>query len=69
MRERVILATAAALAVVALVAIRNGALDAAAAIVLVVALLLFVRAVFRLLDEAERQDEDSHDAGGPAPPA
>jgi hypothetical protein len=40
MRERTTLATAAALALVALAAIRNGALDAAAAVVLVLSLLL-----------------------------
>jgi hypothetical protein len=59
MRERVILATTAALALVALAAIRNGALDVAAAVVLVVALLLFVRAAFRLVDQIERRDEDT----------
>jgi hypothetical protein len=59
MRERTILATAAALALVALAAIRNGALDAAAAVVLVLSLLLFVRAAFRLVDEIERREEES----------
>jgi hypothetical protein len=59
MRERTILATAAALALVALAAIRNGALDAAAAVVLVLSLLLFVRAAFRLVDEIERREEQS----------
>jgi hypothetical protein len=57
-RESLILAATAACAVVTLVAIRDGALDAAAAIVLVGALLLFVRAAFRLVDEAERRDEE-----------
>jgi heme O synthase-like polyprenyltransferase len=63
MRERVILATTAALALVALAAIRNGALDVAAAVVLVVALLLFVRAAFRLVDQIERRDEDTAGRG------
>jgi heme O synthase-like polyprenyltransferase len=63
MRERVILATTAALALVALAAIRNGALDVAAAVVLVVALLLFVRAAFRLVDQIERRDEDTPGRG------
>ena len=61
MRERMILATAAALALalVALAAIRNGALDAAAGVVLVLSLLLFVRGAFRLVDEIERREEES----------
>jgi hypothetical protein len=59
MRERVILATATALALVALAGIRNGALDAVAAVVLVLSLLLFVRAAFRLVDEIERREEES----------
>jgi hypothetical protein len=59
MRERMILATAAALALVALAAIRNGALDAVAAVVLVLSLLLFARAAFRLVDEIERREEES----------
>jgi hypothetical protein len=63
MRERVILATTAALALVALAAIRNGALDVAAAVVLVVALLLFVRSAFRLVDQVERRDEDTAGRG------
>jgi len=63
MRERVILATAAALALVALAAIRNGALDAAAAVVLVLSLLLLVRAAFRLVDEIERREEEAAGRG------
>jgi hypothetical protein len=43
----------AACAVVALAATRNGAIDAAAGAVLVAALLLFVRAAFRLVDELD----------------
>ena len=63
MRERVILATAAALALIALAAIRNGALDAAAAVVLVLSLLLLVRAAFRLVDEIERREEEAAGRG------
>lgn len=66
MRERLILAIAAAGALLALVAIRDGALDAAAAVVLVGSLLLFVRAAFRLVDEPDPGDEEpptQHRAG------
>ena len=48
-----------------LIAIHNGAFDAAAAVVLVGALLLFVRAAFRLVDDVERRDEER--AARPAP--
>lgn len=58
MHERLILATAAAGALVALLAIRNGALDAAAAVVLVGSLLLFVRAAFRLVDPPDQVDDE-----------
>jgi hypothetical protein len=47
------LVAVAACAVVALAATRNGAIDVAAGSVLVVALLLFVRAAFRLLDDLD----------------
>jgi hypothetical protein len=61
-RERLLLVAVASCAVVALAATRNGAIDAAAGAVLVGALLLFVRAAFRLLDEldptAANTDED-----------
>lgn len=56
--QRLILAITASCALVMLVAIHNGAFDAGAAVVLVAALLLFVRAAFRLVDEVERRDEE-----------
>jgi hypothetical protein len=46
----------------------NGALGAGAAVVLVAALLMFIRSAFRLLDELERRDEDvatRHGRDGP----
>jgi preprotein translocase subunit SecY len=58
MGERIILAAAIALSLVALAAILGGALDAVAAGVLVLALLLFVTAAFRLVDEIERRQEE-----------
>lgn len=58
MRQRLVLATTASCALVMLVAIHNGAFDAGAAAVLVGALLLFVRAAFRLVDDVERRDEE-----------
>jgi hypothetical protein len=57
-RQRLILATTVSCALVMLVAIHNGAFDAGAAVVLVGALLLFVRAAFRLVDDVERRDEE-----------
>ena len=57
-RERLILASTASCALVMLVAIHNGAFDTGAAVVLVGALLLFVRAAFRLVDDVERRDEE-----------
>jgi len=57
-QQRLILATTASCALVMLVAIHNGAFDAGAAVVLVGALLLFVRAAFRLVDDVERRDEE-----------
>lgn len=57
-RERLIFATTASCALVMLVAIHNGAFDTGAAVVLVGALLLFVRAAFRLVDDVERRDEE-----------
>jgi hypothetical protein len=56
--QRLILAATASCALVMLVAIHDGAFDAGAAAVLVAALLLFVRAAFRLVDDVERQNED-----------
>jgi hypothetical protein len=56
-RQRLILATTASCALVMLVAIHNGAFEAGAAVVLVAALLLFVRAAFGLVDEVERDEE------------
>jgi hypothetical protein len=47
-----------------LLAIHNGAFDAGAAAVLVGALVLFVRAAFRLVDDVERREEGT----GRAPP-
>jgi preprotein translocase subunit SecY len=58
MGERIILATAVALSLIALAAIVAGALDAVAAGVLVLALLLFVTAAFRVVDEIERRQEE-----------
>ena len=58
MGERIILAAAIALSLVALAAILGGALDAVAAGVLVLALLLFVTAAFRLVDDIERRQEE-----------
>ena len=71
MRQRLILATTASCALVMLVAIHNGAFDAGAAAVLVAALLLFVRAAFRLVDDVERRDEErtARTRRGPHPPA
>ena len=63
MRQRLILATTASCALVMLVAIHNGAFDAGAAVVLVGALLLFVRAAFRLVDDVERDEERAARAG------
>jgi hypothetical protein len=57
-RQRLILATTASCALVMLLAIHNGAFDVGAAAVLVAALLLFVRAAFRLVDDVERRDEE-----------
>jgi hypothetical protein len=57
-RQRLILATTASCALVMLIAIHNGAFDAGAAVVLVAALLLFVRAAFHLVDDVERRDEE-----------
>ena len=71
MAQRLILATTASCALVMLLAIHNGAFDAGAAVVLVGALLLFVRAAFRLVDDVERRDEERA-AGAerkPRPPA
>lgn len=62
-RQRLILATTASCALVMLVAIHNGAFDAGAAVVLVGALLLFVRAAFRLVDDVERDEERAARAG------
>jgi hypothetical protein len=56
--QRLILAATASCALVMLIAIHDGAFDAGAAAVLVAALLLFVRAAFRLVDDVERQNED-----------
>jgi hypothetical protein len=56
--QRLILAATASCALVMLIAIHDGAFDAGAAVVLVAALLLFVRAAFRLVDDVERQNED-----------
>jgi hypothetical protein len=64
-RQRLILATTASCALVTLVAIHNGAFDVGAAVVLVGALLLFVRAAFRLVDEVERRDEERAARGQP----
>jgi hypothetical protein len=70
-RQRLILATTASCALVMLIAIHNGAFDAGAAVVLVAALLLFVRAAFRLVDDVERRDEERADRTqrGRRPPA
>jgi hypothetical protein len=70
-RQRLILAATASCALVMLVAIHNGAFDAGAAVVLVAALLLFVRAAFRLVDDVERRDEERADRTqrGRRPPA
>jgi hypothetical protein len=57
-RQRLILATTASCALVMLIAIHNGAFDVAAAAVLVAALLLFVRAAFRLVEDVELRDEE-----------
>jgi hypothetical protein len=50
-QQSALLAALAACAAATLVAVRNGPLDVGAVIVLVGALLLFVRAAFRLVDE------------------
>jgi hypothetical protein len=70
-RQRLILATTASCALVMLIAIHNGAFDAGAAVVLVAALLLFVRAAFRLVDDVERRDEEraARTQRGRRPPA
>jgi membrane protein implicated in regulation of membrane protease activity len=66
MRQRIVLAIAGAVALGALAAILGGALDSVAAVVLVLALLLFVHAAFRSMDEAERREESaSRWRGGP----
>jgi hypothetical protein len=49
---------AAGFAVVALVAIARGGIGAGATVGAVAALLLFVRVAFRLVDEAERREEE-----------
>jgi hypothetical protein len=66
-RQRLILATTASCALVMLIAIHKGAFDAGAAVVLVGALLLFVRAAFRLVDELERRDEERDARRRPRP--
>jgi hypothetical protein len=58
LRQRLILAMTASCALVMLLAIHDGAFDAGAAVVLVGALLLFVRAAFRLVDDVEQRDEE-----------
>lgn len=68
MRERLILATTVACALVTLIAIRNGALELGAAVVLVVALLLFVRAAFRLVDETDRREQEEAPRSWPGDP-
>ena len=57
-RQQLILATTTSCALVMLVAIHNGAFDAGAAVILVGAMILFVRAAFRLVDEVERRDDE-----------
>jgi hypothetical protein len=47
------------------VAVARGGVGGGAAAIVVVALLVFVRVAFRLVDAAERREEDR--AGGPSP--
>jgi hypothetical protein len=53
-----ILIAATACAIAVAVAIARGGLGDGAAVVLVPALLLFVRAAFRLVDDVERHEEE-----------
>jgi hypothetical protein len=53
-----ILIAATACAIAVAVAIARGGLSDGAAVVLVPALLLFVRAAFRLVDDVERHEEE-----------
>jgi ACR3 family arsenite efflux pump ArsB len=57
-QHRRILVAAAACTVATAVAIDRGGIGAGAAVVVVVALLVFVRVAFRLVDEAERREEE-----------
>ena len=54
---------AAACTVATLAAIARGGIGAGAAVVVVAALLLFVRVAFRLVDEAERREEERAQQG------
>ena len=56
--RRRILVAAAACTIATLAAIARGGIGAGAAVVVVAALLLFVRVAFRLVDEAERREEE-----------
>jgi len=49
--------------VATLAAIARGGIGAGAAVVVVAALLLFVRVAFRLVDEAERREEERAQQG------
>jgi hypothetical protein len=64
MRERLILVTTASCALVTLLAIRNGVLDAGAAAVLVASLLMFVRAAFRIVEEIDQRDDEPPSRAG-----
>jgi hypothetical protein len=56
--QRRIVFAATACAVLIAVAIARGGLESAGAVAGVALLLLFVRVAFRLLDEAERREEE-----------
>jgi hypothetical protein len=55
--RRILVATTAC-TIATVVAIARGGIGAGAAVVVVAALLLFVRVAFRLVDDAERREEE-----------
>jgi len=58
MSQRRILFAATVCAVLVALAIARGGLESGGAVALVAVLLLFVRAAFRLVDEAEQREEE-----------